>query len=71
MVQQAGAQCVGAINAGEDKADFSLPDTFNLWKQWKPPTLSQQRPAGVWTFPLFMCRSCSHLDTLFGGNSHI
>lgn len=39
MVQQAGAQCVGAINAGEDKADFSLPDTFNLWKQRKHPTL--------------------------------
>lgn len=39
MVQQAGAQCVGAINAVEDKDDFSLPDTFNLWKQRKHPTL--------------------------------
>lgn len=34
-MQQAGAQRVGAINTVEDKADFSLPDTFNLWKQWK------------------------------------
>ena len=33
MVQRATALCVRAINVVEDKAEFSLPDTFNLWKQ--------------------------------------